>query len=89
MYRFDSEKHSLKCAACSAVRPVDIVQWTVPKPCMTCSYGNEKDDLEQLGKYREFFSLLTEMESTEIDDKVYNYLSAWCAGLMDEVFADM
>ena len=56
---------------------------------MTCSYSNKKDDLEQLGKYREFFSLLTEMESTEIDDKVYNYLSAWCAGLMDEVFADM
>ena len=47
-----------------------------------------KEDQEQLDKYKEFFSLLTEMESTEIDDKVYNYLSAWCASMMQGVFAN-
>ena len=67
---------------------MDTLQWSLPDPCTACSYTSEKEDREKLDKYREFFQLLTEMETTEIDDKVYNYLSAWCAGLMEEVFHD-
>ena len=77
----------MACAACSAVRPVDILNWSLPDPCTACNYISMKEDQEQLDKYKEFFSLLTEMESTEVDDKVYNYLSSWCASMMQGVFA--
>ena len=39
-------------------------------------------------KYRELFSFLTELETTEIEDSVYDYLYAWSASIMNTVFAD-
>ena len=86
--RADREKHSMKCAACTAGRPVDILQWCLPKPCPACNYSNKEEDRQMVDKYKELFSFLTELESTEIDDSVYDYLYAWCASIMNTVFAD-
>ena len=78
----------MRCAACAAGRPVDTLQWDLPHPCTACNYSNKEEDRQMVDKYRELFSFLTELETTEIEDSVYDYLYAWSASIMNTVFAD-
>ena len=79
-------KHCIKCPKCSADRPVDTVDWSMPPNCKNCKMSGAKDDKKQLDKYRDHFFLLTEKGGMEMSDMSYDYLTAWCAKEMDGVF---
>merc|ERR1719419_803710 len=80
-------KYSMKCE-CGSPRPVDTKSWSPPELCRNCKNETREKDEEQMKKYREMWELLEEMEASELEDHVYNYLTAWCAPNMEDVFSD-
>ena len=87
--RMDQEKHAVKCLKCEEGRPVDIVKWRLYGPCTYCCYRREKDDKEQVVRYKELYQFITEYDPDGEDSskKGYDELCEWCVGEMEEVFS--
>jgi len=87
--RMDQEKHSIKCGKCEKGRPVDTIKWKLYGPCTNCCYRKEKEDKEQVTRYKKLYTIITDYEpggegSSEMS---YDDLCEWCAGEMEDVFS--
>ena len=87
--RKDQEKHAVKCMKCEEGRPIDTVRWKLYGPCTNCCYRKEKEDKEEVARYRELYQLITEYEpgGEGSSEMPYDDLCEWCVGEMEEVYS--
>ena len=76
----------MKCMRCEEGRPIDTVKWKLYGPCTNCCYRKEKEDKEEVARYRELYQLITEYEpgGDGNSEMPYDDLCEWCAGEMEE-----
>ena len=87
--RKDQEKHAVKCMKCEEGRPIDTVRWKLYGPCTNCCYRKEKEDKEEVARYKELYQLITEYEpgGEGSSEMPYDDLCEWCVGEMEEVYS--
>jgi len=82
----ERNKRCMRCSRCGEDRALDTEEWDLPPPCKHCKRSSVVEDQMQLEKYKKHYHLLTQKGGIKMSDMSYDYLSAWCAKEMDQVF---
>ena len=81
----EAGRASVRCSFCGAGRPLDKSAWQLTSTaCPGC--GSVAGETERVERYRALAALLAELESGHTEPHQYNYLAAWCAAMMGEVY---